>query len=109
MRRAVDRDALREVIQALLGPAHRIRELQALMGLSTCMTPNPIQRLIDDHNALPTKRAIKLTHLVKVGMLVGPRPQTVDGQTYLFAPDSVPELLRKINEAFNDMLEDTDD
>ena len=43
----VDREALREVLQALTGEPHYIRELQATIGLPD----SPIAKLIDDFNA----------------------------------------------------------
>jgi hypothetical protein len=43
----VDRDALFQVLQALVGPGHLIRELQFTRGLPD----NPINKLVDQYNA----------------------------------------------------------
>lgn len=42
----VDADALRQVLQALNGPGHHIRELQAIRGLGD----SPIDKLVEDYN-----------------------------------------------------------
>jgi hypothetical protein len=48
----VDADALREVLQALIGPPHQIRELQVLRGSRLPgLTPGPIDKLINQYNA----------------------------------------------------------
>lgn len=47
---SVDGAALREVLQALNGPGHLVRELQALRG-SPVVGPNCIDRLVDEFNA----------------------------------------------------------
>ena len=44
----VDADALRQVLNALNGPGHYIRELQATRNLPG--STNPINTLIDDYN-----------------------------------------------------------
>ena len=46
---SVNAEALRRVLQALNGPAHHIRELQAIRNLPG--DKNPIDRLIEDFNA----------------------------------------------------------
>lgn len=46
----VDADALYQVLQALIGPGHHIRELQATVAISKFMdTPNPITTLLDEY------------------------------------------------------------
>jgi len=52
---AVDALALREVLQALVGPPHLIRELQALMTPREAFPDNPINKLIDQFNEQATK------------------------------------------------------
>lgn len=49
MRIEVDAEALRTVLQALIGPDHHIRELQATRKLHE-LVPNPIQTLLDEYN-----------------------------------------------------------
>jgi hypothetical protein len=44
----VDAEALRAVLQALIGPAHHIRELQAIRGLPG--GDDPIGKLIKEFN-----------------------------------------------------------
>jgi hypothetical protein len=46
----VDANALRMVIQALVGPGHYIRELQATRGLPGD-DRNPIDQLVEEYNA----------------------------------------------------------
>lgn len=48
---AVDADALYEVLQALVGPPHLIRELQALRNLHKHGFPNAIERLVEQYEA----------------------------------------------------------
>lgn len=43
----VDRAALRQVLEALIGPGHLIRELQFTRSLPD----NPINKLVDQYNA----------------------------------------------------------
>lgn len=49
----VDAEALRRVLQALVGPPHHIRELQALRHHHNTpgFDPSPIQTLLDEYNA----------------------------------------------------------
>lgn len=49
----VDAKALLSVLQALLGPPHRIRELQATRSLPDILSEDmhPINQLIADYNA----------------------------------------------------------
>lgn len=47
----VNADALYEVLQALVGPGHHIRELQATRSLHKLGHPNPIDTLIEDYEA----------------------------------------------------------
>lgn len=47
---AVDADALRDVLSALVGPAHHIRELQATRSLHALGHPNPIEKLLEQFN-----------------------------------------------------------
>jgi len=47
----VDRAALRQVLQALVGPPHLIRELQATMLPVALFLDNPINILIGQFNA----------------------------------------------------------
>lgn len=51
MKVAVDADALGQVLRALNGPGHLIRELQVLRSLPMAEAPNPIERLLDQYNA----------------------------------------------------------
>ena len=46
---SVDREALRRVLSALIGPPHHVRELQAIRGLPG--TADPIGLLVDQFNA----------------------------------------------------------
>lgn len=46
---SVNAAALREILIAVTGPAHHIRELQVTRGLP--MVDNPIDILINDYNA----------------------------------------------------------
>ena len=46
---AVDAVALRQVLQALIGPGHHIRELQATRSLHALGHPNPIDLLLEDY------------------------------------------------------------
>lgn len=46
----VDAAALREVLVALTGPGHLIRELQATMSLHELGHPNAIRTLVDQFN-----------------------------------------------------------
>lgn len=48
---SVSADALYRILQALTGPGHYIRELQATRSLHTLGHPNPIDILIEDYNA----------------------------------------------------------
>lgn len=50
----VSADALRQVLQALNGPAHFIRELQFTRTLPG--TTNPINTLVDEYNAWANKK-----------------------------------------------------
>jgi len=45
----VSAEALRQVLQALIGPPHHIRELQATMSLPG--DANPIKTLYEEYNA----------------------------------------------------------
>lgn len=49
----VDADALGQILRALLGPEHLIRELQFTLNtpLLKGMAQNPINRLVDQYNA----------------------------------------------------------
>ena len=47
----VDAAALREVLQALVGPSHLIRELQVLQGLDSKSCQSPIDTLIEQYNS----------------------------------------------------------
>lgn len=52
----VDADALHQVLQALMGPAHHIRELQATRGLPQVFGDehaNPIDTLVANYKAAP--------------------------------------------------------
>ncbi len=53
MKIEVSADALRQVLQALIGPAHYIRELQVTMGLPG--STNPIETLLAEFNAAVAK------------------------------------------------------
>lgn len=46
----VDGEALRQVLQALNGPGHHIRELQATRDKPPLFTGNPIDTLIMEYN-----------------------------------------------------------
>lgn len=46
----VDAAALREVLQALIGPGHHIRELQATRSLHKLGHPNAIETLVEQYN-----------------------------------------------------------
>lgn len=48
---SVDAAALRTVLQALTGPAHHIRELQATRSIAALTGDDPIGVLIDDYQA----------------------------------------------------------
>ena len=48
---SVDAKALRQLLEAVSGPGHHIRELQATRSLHTLGYPNPIDTLIDSFNA----------------------------------------------------------
>lgn len=48
---SVDAEALRQILQALTGPGHHIRELQATRSLVALGIPNPIDTLLDSYNA----------------------------------------------------------
>jgi hypothetical protein len=48
---AVDAKALRQLLEAVTGPGHHIRELQATRSLHALGHPNPIDTLIDSYNA----------------------------------------------------------
>jgi hypothetical protein len=52
----VDADALRQVLQALIGPSHHIRELQATRSLHKLGHPNPIDILIENYEAAIAKQ-----------------------------------------------------
>lgn len=47
----VDAKALREVLDALVGPPHLMRELQATRSLHRLTHDNPIEMLIEQYNA----------------------------------------------------------
>lgn len=47
----VTADPLRQVLQALIGPGHLIRELQATRSLHALTNDNPIEILIEQFNA----------------------------------------------------------
>jgi hypothetical protein len=49
MKVSVDAVALREVLTALVGPPHLLRELQAIRGLPG--DASPIDKLVDEFNA----------------------------------------------------------
>jgi len=49
----VSADALRQVLEALVGPGYLIRELQAIRGLPGYT--NPINTLIEEYNAAARK------------------------------------------------------
>lgn len=51
----VDGQALRQVLVALTGPGHLIRELQATRSLHTLGHPNPIDILLEQFNAQAEK------------------------------------------------------
>lgn len=46
----VDANALRQVLQALTGPAHLIREIQMTRSVAALTGDDPIGLLIDDYN-----------------------------------------------------------
>lgn len=48
---AVDAEALGQILQALIGPGHHIRELQATRSLHALGYSNPIDTLIESYNA----------------------------------------------------------
>jgi len=48
---AVDADALRQVLQALIGPPHHARELQATRSLHKLGHANPIETLVEQYQA----------------------------------------------------------
>jgi hypothetical protein len=48
---SVDKRALRQLLEAVTGPGHHIRELQATRSLHALGYPNPIDTLIDSYNA----------------------------------------------------------
>lgn len=48
---SVSADALYQVLQALTGPGHLIREIQYSRGLHALGHPNPIDTLIEEFNA----------------------------------------------------------
>ena len=48
---SVDKRALRQLLEAVTGPGHHIRELQATRSLHALGHPNPIDTLIDSFNA----------------------------------------------------------
>lgn len=52
----VNADALRQVLVALTGPGHLIRELQFTRDNPPIMTGNPIDTLIRDYNAWAKER-----------------------------------------------------
>jgi hypothetical protein len=49
----VDAEALHQVLQALIGPSHHVRELQATRGLHKLGAPylNPIETLVEQWKA----------------------------------------------------------
>lgn len=47
MKVSVNAEALQQVLQALVGPPHHIRELQAIRSP---IIPNPVDRLINEYN-----------------------------------------------------------
>ena len=47
----VNAEALRKVLNALIGPPHYIRELQATRDNPPLFMGNPIDQLIDDYNS----------------------------------------------------------
>lgn len=55
----VNASALRQVLHALIGPDHLIRELQATRSLHKLGHPNPIQALLDEFNATDGGQAPK--------------------------------------------------
>lgn len=56
---AVDAVALRRVLEALVGPGHLIRELQATRSLHSLGHPNPIDTLLEQFNAWATARELE--------------------------------------------------
>jgi hypothetical protein len=48
---SVDAKALRQLLEAVTGPGHHIRELQATRSLHALGYPNPIDTLLDSFNA----------------------------------------------------------
>lgn len=47
----VDAKALRQVLQALIGPPHHVRELQATRTPESLFPENPINVLVDQYNS----------------------------------------------------------
>jgi hypothetical protein len=54
---SVSRNALRRVLQALVGNPHEIRELQATREPASLFKDNPINILIEQYNAGLTEEA----------------------------------------------------
>ena len=52
---SVDKKALRTVLNALNGPGHLIRELQAIRSIQVITGDSPIDRLIDEFNTAVRK------------------------------------------------------
>lgn len=51
----VDAKALRQVLQALIGPSHHIAEMQATRGLHALTGDNPIELLVEQYAAAVDK------------------------------------------------------
>lgn len=58
----VDAAALRQVLQALVGPAHYIRELQTTRSLHALGHPNPIETLVEQFNTWAATQAQEEKH-----------------------------------------------
>lgn len=54
---SVDAEALRTVLQALIGPPHHIRELQMTRSIAALTGDDPIGLLVDDFKAALNARA----------------------------------------------------
>lgn len=60
----ISAEPLRQILQALLGPGHHIRELQATRSLHALGHPNPIDTLVEEYNAFveeERKKALNVT------------------------------------------------
>jgi hypothetical protein len=84
----VNADALKQLLLAVVGPAHHIRELQATRHLGDLGDPNPIDLLIAEYNTTH-KNWTEGKDVSTAGKLAGLLAELVEDEHISFYPTAV--------------------